>query len=270
MLFEETKLNRFCENELLPIDTSEETEMTNYIHEQRDKRKRAAEKEGLEELQQRKRRVEQIEHLRREIVDVEQKQKEGEFRIYMKICSMIHVDGSMSSINSDRVLFDMLLTGVFWNLEKDESVLAKCLRNPLFKLALRHWKPETQKEAIEFFLKVVDDINYRQYPYVLKRCPVLLKSMLGQWEPGHGEDKIPYTKHIHKRFDLYSYFRLAYELSMRRRCRIMPCHEEIGVYFAEYHSDSEESDSEESDSDEDDNESDIDDIEDSSNESQEL
>lgn len=266
MLFEETKLNRFCENELLPIDTSEETEMTNYIHEQTAKKRKAVEMEGQEELRQRRKRADQMEHLRREMEQIRQKQKEGEFRIHTKISSMIHVDGSMSSINSNRVLFDMLQTGAFWRLEKDESLLHKCLRNPLFKLALRHWQPATQKEAIEFFLKVTDDVNYGQYPSILRRCPLLLKTMLGQWQPGHGEDKIPYTKHIHKRFELYSYFNLAHDLSIGRRARAQPCQEEINVYFADSHTDSEE----ESESGSESSEYDDDDIEDSSIESQEL
>jgi len=208
----------------------------------------AEEREACDLAVVRKSRICQIEQLRGMIAHIEAEQEQGDARIYTKISSMIHVKGSMSSLNSNRALFELLLTGVFWKREKDGPLLIRCLRNPLFELALRHWQPANQQEAIEFFLRACDGVNRGDYPCVLKRCPLLLRTMLGQWCPGHGAEAIPYKKQIHKRFDMYSYFFLAFDLT--RGQKSLPRREEIEEYFSKSHPDSEEQSSD-SDSDSD-------------------
>lgn len=192
----------------------------------RAKKRTAEDMEACDLVVARRGRICKIEQLRGQIAHVEAEQELGDAHIRKKISSMIHIKGSF---NYNRALFELLLTGVFWRLEKEGPLLVRCLGNPLFKLALRHWQPASQKEAIEFFLRACDGVNRGQYPSVLRKCPLLLRTMLGQWSPGYGAEAIPYKKQIHKRFDMYSYFFLAFDLSLQ--CKQLPRKEEIDLYF---------------------------------------
>jgi len=187
--------------------------------------------DDLEELHKKHKRDDQIKHLRERIDELEAEQKEGLKRMCQKICDMTRDHQSKTSLNSERMLFQLLMTGAFWELCHDRSFVLKCLTNPLFKLALRHWHPPSQEVATEFVLRVCEGVNHGEYPSVLARCPWLLRAMLGKWSPQY-ECEIPYKKPVCARFGIESYFRLAHRLSVSRKAQELPCLQEIGDYFA--------------------------------------